>query len=94
MIRKEIGDKKREASSYGNLGDVFASVSECAKPEQPIVAPGRDLLEGPEIIVISHHNLQGRVPFASLEDVELSNKYLSNTFRIRIVPSMTTFKLI
>lgn len=31
VIRKEIGDKKREASFYGNLGDVFASVSECAR---------------------------------------------------------------
>ena len=28
MIRKEIGDKKREASFYGNLGDVFAIAPE------------------------------------------------------------------
>ena len=37
------------------------------------IAPARNLLEGPEIIVIAHHCLH-RVPFVSLEDVESNRK--------------------
>ena len=34
MIRKEIGDKQGEASSYGNLGTVFQSLGEYVKAEE------------------------------------------------------------
>ena len=34
MIRKEIGDREGEASSYGNLGTVFQSLGEYGKAEE------------------------------------------------------------
>ena len=60
-----------------------------------IVAPVADLLEEPEIIIIPDPLLY-RIPFAALtnEKVKEETKYLSDTQRIRIVPSLTTLKLI
>ena len=57
-----------------------------------IVAPVVDLLTEPEIIVVPDRSMY-RVPFAALRD-EPGKKYLSEKFRIRIVPSLTTLKLI
>ncbi len=56
-----------------------------------IIAPVADLLEGPEIIIVPEPCLYS-VPFPALLDE--SGKYLSETYRIRIVPSLTTLKLI
>ncbi|XP_078364102.1 tetratricopeptide repeat protein 28-like [Oculina patagonica] len=56
-----------------------------------IIAPVADLLEEPEIIIVPDRSLY-KVPFAALPDE--TGKYLSETFRIRIVPSLTTLKLI
>ena len=56
-----------------------------------IIAPVADLLKGPEIIIIPELCLY-RVPFSALRDE--SGKYLSETYRIRIVPSLTTLKFI
>ena len=56
-----------------------------------IVAPVADLLQESEIIIVPD-NLLYPIPFASLMDD--NGKYLSDTFRIRIVPSLTTLKLI
>ena len=56
-----------------------------------IVAPVADLLREPEIIIVPD-NLLYPIPFAALMDD--NGKYLSDTFRIRIVPSLTTLKLI
>ncbi|CAH3182452.1 unnamed protein product [Porites evermanni] len=56
-----------------------------------IVAPVADLLQESEIIIIPD-NLLYPIPFAALKDG--NRKYLSDTFRIRIVPSLTTLKLI
>ena len=56
-----------------------------------IIAPVVALLEGPEIIIVPERSLY-KVPFVALQDK--SGKYLSETFRIRIVPSLTTLKLI
>ena len=60
-----------------------------------IVAPVADLLEEPEIIIIPDPLLY-RIPFAALtnDKVKEETKYLSDTQRIRIVPSLTTLKLI
>ena len=57
-----------------------------------LIAPVSDLLEGSEIIVVPDRCFF-QVPFAALHDAE-SNRYLSDSFRIRIVPSLTTLKLI
>ncbi|XP_078353740.1 tetratricopeptide repeat protein 28-like [Oculina patagonica] len=56
-----------------------------------LINPVSDLLQEPEIIIVPDRNLY-RVPFAALLDE--SGKYLSETFRIRIIPSLTTLKLI
>ena len=56
-----------------------------------IIAPVADLLDRPEIIIVPDRSLF-KVPFAALQDE--SGRYLSETFRIRIVPSLTTLKLI
>ena len=58
---------------------------------ETLINPVSDLLGEPEIIVVPDRNLY-RVPFAALLDE--NGKYLSHTFRIRIVPSLTTLKLI
>ena len=56
-----------------------------------IIAPVADYLDEPEIIIVPDRHLY-KVPFAALEDE--SGKCLSESFRIRIVPSLTTLKLI
>ncbi|KAL9960280.1 hypothetical protein ACROYT_G033723 [Oculina patagonica] len=56
-----------------------------------LINPVSDLLEEPEIIIVPDRNLY-RVPFAAL--IDKSGKYLSDTFRIRFIPSLTTLKLI
>ena len=56
-----------------------------------IIAPVVDLLKGSEIIIVPDRQLY-RVPFPALLDD--NGKYLSETFRIRIVPSLTALKCI
>ena len=56
-----------------------------------IIAPVADLLKASEIIIVPDRHLY-RVPFPALLDD--SGKYLSETFRIRIIPSLTTLKCI
>ena len=56
-----------------------------------IIAPVADYLDKPEIIIIPDRHLY-KVSFAALEDK--SGKCLSESYRIRIVPSLTTLKLI
>ena len=57
-----------------------------------LLAPVADLLTEPEIIIVPDRSLY-RVPFAALRDQQ-GRKYLSETFRIRFVPSLSTLKLI
>ena len=57
-----------------------------------IIAPVTDLLTESEIIIVPERSLY-RVPFAALRD-KPGGKCLAETFRIRIVPSLTTLKLI
>ena len=56
-----------------------------------IIAPVAEFFKEPEIIIVPDRSLY-KVPFAALSDE--SGKCLSGTFRIRIVPSLTTLKLI
>ena len=55
------------------------------------IAPMADLLDEPEILIVPDRSLY-KIPFAALKDE--NGKYLSETFRIRIVPSLTTLYLI
>ena len=64
------------------------SLSECYKM---IIAPVADLLDEPEIIIVPDRILY-KVPFGAFKDE--SGKYLSESFRLRIVPSLMTLKLI
>ena len=57
-----------------------------------LIAPVADLLTEPEVIIVPDRSLY-RVPFAALRD-QPGGKYLSEAFRIRFVPSLTTLKLI
>ena len=56
-----------------------------------LINPVSDLLDEPEIIIVPDRGLYS-VPFPAL--LNESGKYLTETFRIRIVPSLTTLKLI
>jgi len=56
-----------------------------------LVNPVSDLPDQPEIIIVPDRNLY-RVPFPAL--LNGSGKYLSERFRIRVVPSLSTLKLI
>ena len=56
-----------------------------------LVNPVSDLLDEPEIIIVPDRNLY-RVPFPAL--LNESGKYLSERFRIRVVPSLSTLNLI
>ena len=56
-----------------------------------LIAPVSDLLEGSEIIVVPDRCFL-QVPFTALHDK--SRRYLSDSVRIRIVPSLTTLMLI
>ena len=56
-----------------------------------IIAPVADLLDGSEIIVVPDRSLYN-IPFAALPDE--SGKTLSETFKIRVAPSLTILRLI
>ena len=56
-----------------------------------LVNPVSDLLDEPEIVIVPDRNLY-RVPFPAL--LNERGKFLSENFRIRVVPSLATLKLI
>ena len=56
-----------------------------------LVHPVSDLLDETEIIIVPDRNLY-RVPFPAL--LNERGKYLSENFRIRVIPSLSTLKLI
>ena len=77
----EEGDDKTQETGPPTLADCY----------KMIIAPVADLLQEPEIVIIPD-GLLYPIPFAALKDD--NGKYLSDTFKIRIVPSLTTLKLI
>ena len=68
---------------------VISSLSLCYKM---FIAPVYDLLEEPEVIIVPDRSLY-KVPFAALSEKE-GAQYLSETHRIRVIPSLTTLKII
>ena len=56
-----------------------------------IIAPVLKFLEGANMIIVPDRSLH-RIPFAALKDE--SGEYLSQKYRIRVIPSLTTLKLI
>ena len=96
-----VRSEQTRKSSKENRLTGFRSVWEDEDHQQPIltladgykmvIAPVADLLDKPEIIIVPDR-LFFRLPFAALKDE--GGKYLSESFRIRIVPSLSTLKLI
>ena len=89
---KTSEEDNHEVSRFGNE----SKASQGPKMNLPIcykllIAPVAALLKGPEIIIVPDRALY-QIPFAALTDE--SEKYLLQSFRIRIVPSLTTLKLI
>ncbi len=83
----------RKTSRNGNDGedDQDSLKRNLSLSHKLIIAPVVDLIEGTEIIIVPERSLNN-IPFATLPDER--GKYLSETFRIRLVPSLTTLKLI
>ena len=78
---EEDGDDESQYIDPPNL-------SQCYKV---IIGPVANLLVEPEIIIVPD-NVLCKVPFSAFKDE--NGKYLSDTFRIRIAPSLTTLRLI
>ena len=68
---------------------VISSLYLCYKM---FIAPVYDLLDEPEVIIVPDRRLY-KVPFAALSEKE-GAEYLSETHRIRVIPSLTTLKII
>ena len=76
-----------ETEEEENLQPV-PTLAECY---QMIIAPVANFLDEPEIVIVPDRALY-KVPFAALKDE--SEKHLSQNYRIRIVPSLSTLGLI
>ena len=100
-LPSNVRSEQTHKSSQGNILTGCCPVEEDEDEQQPIltladryrmiIAPVADFLDKPEIIIVPDR-LFFRVPFAALKDER--GKYLSESFRIRIVPSLATLKLI
>ena len=77
-----------EMEEEEDIEQLRPSLSQCY---QIMIAPVSDLLHDPEIIIVPDRAMY-KIPFAALRDE--NGRYLSDTFRIRLVPSLITLKLI
>ena len=89
IIPMSLHDENEEDLRGEDTKETERRLSVCFKV---IIAPVADLLTESEIIIVPERSLY-RVPFAALRD-KPGGKCLAETFRIRIVPSLTTLKLI
>ena len=93
---RSLDDTQSMAPHYDNRGlvrdydpkDFKTNLQSCYKL---IIAPMADLLKEPEILIVPESCMY-QVPFAAISDE--GGNYLADTFRIRVVPSLTTLKLI
>ena len=98
LCENELKQKSYQEEIHGALRLVENDDEEIQNPESDLslyyrmlIGPVADLLENPEIIIVPDALLY-QVPFAALTDG--CGKFLSETYRIRIVPSLTTLELI
>ncbi|XP_078351559.1 tetratricopeptide repeat protein 28-like [Oculina patagonica] len=94
----EPKQKSRQEDGIAALRHVRVGDGESQNPEwslsfcyRMLIAPVADLLDESEIIIVPDPSLN-HVPFAALSDER--GKYLAESFRIRMVPSLSTLKLI
>ena len=87
-VRKLSGDVKRSPPSHDETEDMKTCLRLFHKI---IIAPVADILKEPEIIIVPDSCMY-QVPFAALLDE--GGRYLSEKFRIRVVPSLTVLKVI
>ena len=97
----KAGDSTLEPAEEGRLATYRLVEEEEKENLQPlptraerykmIIAPVADFLDQPELIIVPDRALY-KVPFAALENE--NGNYLSEDYRIRIVPSLTTLGLI
>ena len=93
---RSLDDTQSMPSHYDNRGlmrdydpkDFKMNLQSCY---EIIIAPMANLLKEPEIIIVPESCMY-QVPFAAISDE--GGTYLVDTFRIRVVPSLTTLKLI
>ena len=84
-------EENLEPSRQGKPGNTDDPKPSLTLLYEMLISPVSDLLKEPEIIIVPEGGLY-RVPFPAL--LNNRGKYLSETFRIRVVPSLTTLRLI
>jgi len=80
-LRSKDECREEESDLEANLSSLY----------KMIISPVADLLDDTEIVICPEGHMF-RIPFAALKDV--NGTYLAENFRIRLIPSMTTLKLI
>ena len=101
LFFSKVGDSAHEALEEGSSApfrpveteeeEDLQPVPTLAECYQMIIAPVANFLDEPEIVIVPDRALY-KVPFAALKDE--SEKYLSQNYRIRLVPSFSTLGLI
>ena len=97
----KVSDSTLESTEGGHLAacrlveeeeeEILQPLPTGAERYKMIIAPVADFLDQPELIIVPDSSLY-KVPFAALKDE--SGNCLSEDYRIRIVPSLTTLGLI
>ena len=88
-LKPNKGSVKMQVKQIGSKSCI--SLSYLVKSYSALIAPIFDLIDSPEIIISPEPSFF-LTPFASLKDE--NGKYLSETVRVRLIPSLTTLKLI
>ena len=101
LFPSDASHSARQSSLQDSMTNVRLVEEESEEDQKPvpslvecynmIIPPVADLLDKPELLIIPDCILY-KVPFAALKDE--SENYLSETCRIRIVPSLNALKLI
>ena len=100
LLLSNVSHPKHESSQQDGIAAVRLIEDEKDENQQPIptlaecyqmiVAPVAGFLDQPELVIVPDR-ASYKVPFAALKDEK--GEYLAESFRIRIVPSLTTLKL-
>ena len=89
QLKPNKGSVQMQVKQIGSKS--YIGLSYTVKSYAAFIAPIFDLIDSPEIIISPEPDIF-LIPFASLKDE--NGKYLSETVRVRLIPSLTTLKLI